>query len=92
MKKFIPQNDIVLCKLENGPHKTTESGFIYTTNDIPTYRVIATGPKVSATLDLQAGDIIRTNSNGTIANDNGEEFYMFKSENVMGKVENNGKE
>lgn len=80
------QNDNVLCRLKDGPHKTTMSGFIYTTNDVPTYEVINIGPNVLNNIDLKIGDIVRTNSTGTIINIDNEDLYIFKAENIMGKI------
>ena len=86
MKKIIMQNDNVLCRLKDGPHKETSSGFIYETNDVPTYEVINIGPNVLNNIDLKIGDIVRTNSTGTIINIDNEDLYIFKAENIMGKI------
>lgn len=87
MKIAIPQNDIVLCKLKSGPEKTTKSGFIYVSNEVPTYEVVSVGPTVSKSVSLIDGDIIRTNSKGSIVHIEDDDYYMFKAENVVGKVE-----
>ena len=87
MKTVISQNDIVLCTLESSSQKTTESGFIYTPNEIPTYRVVSVGQKVIDYIPLKEGDIIRTTTKGSIFCLNDVDYYMFKAENIVGKIE-----
>lgn len=86
MKYAIPQNDIVLCKGHDSSKKTTESGFIYTIEAVPTYEVIDVGPAVSKDINLKKGDIIRANTSGTPVNVEGEDLFMFKACNVAGKL------
>ena len=85
MKKLIPQNDMVLCKLVSSDEKTTESGFVYKSNDIPLYCIEEVGPQVK---NFNVGDIVVVNSTGTMVEFNDNEYFLFKEENIMGKVEN----
>lgn len=86
MKYAIPQNDIVLCKEHDASKKTTESGFIYTVETVPTYEVIDVGPSVSKEISLKKGDIIRVSTTGTPVSVEGEDLFMFKACNVAGKL------
>lgn len=84
--KIIPQSDCVLCTLETQTEKTTPSGFIYKSNDVPLYKVVSFGPKFKNSLNLASGDIIRTNSTGTLAKTEDFEYYLFSEENIIAKV------
>lgn len=83
--KLIPQNDIVLCEQVNQYEKTTGTGFVYKSNDLPLYRVESVGPNVK--MHLTVDDIIIANATGTKAVVDGVEHFLFKEENIMGKVE-----
>lgn len=86
MKKLIPQNDCVLCTLETKMEKTTPSGFVYKSNDVPVYKVVSFGPLFKNEIGLNVGDMIRTNSSGTLAKAGDCEYYIFKEENIAAKI------
>lgn len=76
---------MVLCKLVSSNEKTTESGFVYKLNDIPLYYIEDVGQSVK---NFGIGDVVVVNSTGTIVEFNDNEHFLFKEENIMGKVEN----
>ena len=77
-----------MCKCISLAEKTTESGFIYKSNDIKLYEVVSLSKSLEneAGFDIKIGDRILVNSTGTKVEVNGEEYYMFNAENVMGKI------
>ena len=87
MKKIIPQNNYVVCKCVTNNKKTLASGFVYETNDIPLYEVIEISKNFDRSIvDINIGDIIRTNSSGTSANLDNNEYILFEANTIMGKV------
>ncbi len=84
--KLIPQNNNVVCKCISSDEKTTESGLVYKSNDVLLYEVASVADKVKNDIDIQVGDVIRTNSTGTKVEVDGEKYYIFNSENIVGKV------
>jgi len=87
MKKLVPQNDNVVCTLSREAHSTPETGFIYEKPEIPLYKVESIGPAARGNaLDLKPGDIVTANSTGTLAELNGAKYYIFKTENIVGKT------
>ena len=82
--KLKAQNDMVLCSLVSSNEKTTSSGFVYKSNDIPLYKVEDIGSNVK--MELSVGDIVVVNATGTLASVNGIDYKLFKEENIMGKV------
>lgn len=88
MKKIIPQNDAVLCILEESNEKTIiNNNLAYKINSIPLYKVVAIGNKAyEKFIDLNEGDVIRTNSTGTLVDLDNVKYYIFKAENIIGKV------
>lgn len=87
--KIVPQNNYVLCKCITENKKTLASGFIYETNDVSLYEIIDISKNFKNTaLQLNIGDIIRTNSSGTkVKNDDGE-FVLFECDSIVGKIIN----
>lgn len=87
MKKIIPQNNYVVCKCITNNKKTLASGFVYETNDIPLYEVIEISKNFDRSIvDINIGDVIRTNSSGTSANLDNNEYILFEANTIMGKV------
>lgn len=87
-KNIIPQNDSVLCKCISEKEKTIKgTSFKYESNDLLEYKVIAIGPKASeSVIDLHEGDVIISNSTGTLIKCNDESYYAFKLENIVAKI------
>lgn len=83
--KIVPQNDMIACICTTSREKTTSTGFVYKSNDIPLYEVEGIGPRVK--MPLAVGDLITANSTGTSAVVDGVEYFLFKEENIVGKVE-----
>ena len=86
MKQIIPQNNSVLCKCITEKTKTTESGFVYESNDIPLYEVISISKNVKNDIGLVEGDLVRVNSTGTLITLDEVDYILFKIENIVGKV------
>ena len=87
MKTIIPQNNYVVCKCITNNKKTLASGFVYETNDVPLYEVVEISKNFKhSTIQLNIGDVIRTNSSGTTANLNNIEYILFEADNIVGKV------
>ena len=85
--KLIPQNKNIVCKCISSDEKTTESGFTYKSNDVKLYEVVSVSNVLRDDLfDIKAGDKIVVNSTGTKVEVDGEEYYMFNVENIMGKL------
>ena len=86
MNKLIPENNTVLC-VEDTPNKifVVEFGVKYERENFPTYRVVRKSSDYSG-LDISENDIIICNSTGTKLMDNGKTYFLFKSENVAGKI------
>ena len=82
--KIIPQKGMVLCTLASSIEKETESGFVYKSNDIPLYKVESIGQSVS--MSIVPGDILVVNATGTRAIADNVEYWLFKEENIAGKV------
>lgn len=85
--KIIPHNKNVICKCISSNEKTTESGFAYKSNDISLYEVVSFDDKVKDDIDINVGDVIRTNSTGTKIEVDDVEYYIFNSKNIVGKIE-----
>ena len=83
--KLKAQNDIIVCSLASSNEKTTSTGFVYKSNDIPLYKVEDVGPSVK--MELSVGDLVVVNATGTLASIDGIDYKLFKEENIMGKVE-----
>lgn len=84
--KLIPHNKNVICKCISSSEKTTESGFVYKSNDVPLYEVVSLDPNAKDDIDVNVGDVIRTNSSGTKAEVDGMTYYIFNSKNILAKV------
>ena len=56
-------------------------------NDVKLYEVVSVSNVLRDDLfDIKAGDKIVVNSTGTKVEVDGEEYYMFNVENIMGKL------
>lgn len=86
MKLIIPQNKNIVCKCIASKNKTTTAGFIYTSVDVPLYEVTSIADKAKNDIELEVGDVVVVNSTGTKIEVDGEEFYLFSSENIMAKI------
>lgn len=85
MKMIKPQNDMVLCICTTDSKKKLDSGFEYKSNDIKLYKIVGVGPKISAD-NFAIGDTVVVNSSGTLVKTDDAEYYLFKEENIAGKV------
>ena len=92
MKKIIPQNGYLLCKMVERNKKET-SGFICEVKSLPIYEILKMSEPPSllgigdGLLKLKIGDKIVCNSTGTLVQDGENEvLYLFKLENVAAKV------
>ena len=86
-KDIVAQNDNVICIVESSSKKIHDSGFIYESDEIPTYRVVSIGPRVSSnSLDIKVGDVVTVNSTGTLIEDGSMKLYAFNIANVVSKL------
>lgn len=85
MTTLIPQNEYVLCKkIENEIDR--KQFFYYDKLEFPFYEVLKIGEKVDNLKFLNAGDKIICNSTGTKVHTENDDFYLFKQENIIGKI------
>ena len=88
MNVIKPQNNMVLCKCITPKTKTTESGFVYESNDIPLYEVISVSDSMKDdALHLEPGDVVRTCATGTLATVDEVDYVLFDIDSIMGKVQ-----
>lgn len=92
MRKIIPQNGHLLCRMVEGKTKQTD-GFVCEIKSIPVYEILELSEPPSfdgignELLDLKPGDRIVCNSSGTPVQDGENEvLYLFKLENIAAKV------
>ena len=84
---IIPQNNYVLCKCITDNKKMLSSGFVYETNDVPLYEIIKISENFKhSTIDVNIGDVIRTDSSGTVTKLDNNEYVLFDAEHIVGKV------
>lgn len=92
LRKIVPQNGHLLCKMVEGKTKQT-TGFVCEVESIPVYEILEMSEPPSllgigdGLLKLKIGDKIVCNSTGTLVQDEENEvLYLFKLENVAAKV------
>ena len=91
LRKIVPQNGYLLCKMVEGKTKQT-TGFVCEVESIPVYEILELSEPPSlldigdGLLKLKVGDRIVCNSTGTLVQDGDETLYLFKLENVAAKV------
>ena len=91
LRKIVPQNGYLLCKMVEGKTKQT-TGFVCEVESIPVYEILELSESPSllgigdGLLKLKIGDRIVCNSTGTLVQDRDETLYLFKFENVAAKV------
>lgn len=92
LRKIVPQNGHLLCKMVEGKTKQT-TGFVCEVESIPVYEILELSEPPSllgigdGLLKLKIGDKIVCNSTGTLVQDGENEvLYLFKLENVAAKV------
>lgn len=79
----IPENGTVLCEVvEAAKRETTECGISYEKEGVPLYVVVS----VSSGSSFSPGDVVICNSTGTRLCLPGKVQFLFKEENVVGKV------
>lgn len=85
MKVIEPHNKHVLCVLTTDNNKQTSTGFIYKSNDLPIYRIVSISKDVSIE-NLHKGDMVVTNSEGTLIELDGTKYYLIKEDNIAGVI------
>lgn len=92
LRKIVPQNGYLLCKMVEGKTKQT-TGFVCEVESIPVYEILELSEPPSlldigdGLLKLKVGNKIVCNSTGTPVQDGENEvLYLFKLENVAAKV------
>lgn len=87
MRKLVPQNDSVICIQVQDNHSTPKTGFVYEKPELPLYKVESIGAQAKSNeLSLKPGDIVTANSTGTLAVLDDVKYYIFKIENIVGKI------
>lgn len=94
MRKLVPIRGSVVCERASGGTSTETKGFVHKKEEVDVYRILAL-PEVlpDECCEFQVGDLVISNSTGDVIEINpGETVYMFRIENLMCKVEENGEE
>ena len=88
MKKLVAQNDNVVCIVEKESFsEANANGFIFKKPELPLYKIVDIGCNVKDDkLGLEVGDVVVTNSTGTLAIVDDVKYYMFKLENIAAKT------
>lgn len=79
--RITPENDSVLCDAVDGEQADSTGLYIPDCGEFKTYRIIA-----SASQKYCIGDRIVTNSTGTKMKFENSVQYLFREENIIGKV------
>lgn len=84
-----PLYDYVVCKQTIDKMSDMTAGkFSYRSETLPEYEVISLGDCVC---DIDVGDFVVVNSTGTNVKIDDDMLYLFKSENIVGKISNKDK-
>lgn len=83
--KIVSQNDGVLCRKLKKQEDDRKDFLLYSKDEFPSYEVVNVGKAVDSKL-FKEGDEVVCNSIGSKFKFNDEELYMFKQENIIGKV------
>lgn len=82
--KVLPENGTVLCEQINETrHEDASSGFVYEKEELPVYRVVSAAPDAEA---WKPGDEIVCDSTGTRLKTPEGVKYLFKTENIAGRI------
>lgn len=82
--KLIPQNDYVLC--EKIKEDTQDNSLIfYDKDEFPLYKIIEVGRNIDD-FRYSVNDKIICNSTGTRVKLDNSYVYLFKTENIIGKI------
>jgi co-chaperonin GroES (HSP10) len=82
--EVVPQNEHILCeKLKQ--EDSQKDFFLYDKDEFPSYKVLRLG-KGAEGCGLKAGDEVVCSTDGTKVKVDGSDFWLFKKENVIGKV------
>lgn len=84
--KIVSQNDGVLCRKLKEQGDDRKDFLLYSKDEFPSYEVVNVGKAVDSAL-FKEGDEVVCNSTGSRFRFSGEELYIFKQENIIGKVE-----
>lgn len=91
-RKIVPQNGHLLCKMVEGKTKET-TGFVCEVESLPVYEILElsefmpTSSVGDGSLSLAVADKIVCNSTGTqVQDDEDQDLYLFKLDNVVAKV------
>ena len=81
-----PLYDYVVCKQTIDKMSDMTAGkFSYRAEMLPEYKVISIGDCVC---NVDVGDFVVVNSTGTNVKIDNDTLYLFKSENIVGKIQN----
>lgn len=80
----VPQNEHILCeKLKQ--EDSQKDFFLYDKDEFPSYKVLRVGRGAEAS-GFKAGDEVVCSTDGTKVKVDGNDFWLFKKENIIGKV------
>lgn len=82
--KLVAQNDNVVCRQINKTHETENSLIVYEKENLPIYEIVDVSCKLKDKYSV--GDNIICNSTGTKVDVDNCILFIFKEENIAGKV------
>ena len=85
MNEFVPHNNHVVCKCITSNEKTTASGFVYKSNDLPLYKIVKMADDIKDS-PFNVGDVVVSVSTGTKFEKDGVEYVLFNVDNIAAKT------
>lgn len=90
MIKSVNSNVAVCQEIKPSSSKTIKNGISYVEESLPIYKVLSIPEKaegIAEIFEVKEGDCILGKSPEKITADDGKEYYIFKIENIIGKVD-----
>ena len=82
--EIIPENGTVLCEqINQTKHQAEESSICYEKEEFPVYRILSVCDDEKI---WRVGDCIACNSTGTKLSFSGKVQFLFKTENIAGRI------
>lgn len=85
--KPVPLQDCVLCDLvDEGSEEAEEKGVFFKKETMRTYKIVSISKSLEGQ-DFNVGDTVVCNATGTMMCIDGTKKFLFKIENIAGKIE-----